>query len=46
LIIKYIKDKIENYQEAVIVSPDAGGAKRATLIADKLKMEFGNLLLI
>ncbi len=28
LIIKYIKEKIPNYAEAVIVSPDAGGAKR------------------
>ncbi|KAI8896041.1 phosphoribosyltransferase-like protein [Globomyces pollinis-pini] len=40
IIIKYIKDKFPNYQDAVIVSPDAGGAKRATLIADKLNMEF------
>ncbi|KAJ3259861.1 ribose-phosphate pyrophosphokinase [Boothiomyces macroporosus] len=40
LIIKYIKDKIPNYQDGVIVSPDAGGAKRATLIADKLNMDF------
>ena len=27
-IIKFIKDTIPNYEEAVIVSPDAGGAKR------------------
>ncbi|KAJ3276524.1 ribose-phosphate pyrophosphokinase [Terramyces sp. JEL0728] len=40
LIIKYIKDKIPNYQDSVIVSPDAGGAKRATQIADKLNMDF------
>ncbi|KAJ3315468.1 ribose-phosphate pyrophosphokinase [Boothiomyces sp. JEL0838] len=40
LIIKYIKDKIPNYQDGVIVSPDAGGAKRATLIADRLNMDF------
>ncbi|KAI8821525.1 phosphoribosyltransferase-like protein [Fimicolochytrium jonesii] len=40
LMIKYIKEKIPNYQEAVIVTPDAGGAKRATLIADKLNMDF------
>jgi ribose-phosphate pyrophosphokinase len=28
LLIKYIKEKIPNFREAVIVSPDAGGAKR------------------
>ncbi|KAI8929284.1 phosphoribosyltransferase-like protein [Entophlyctis helioformis] len=40
LLIKYIKEKIPNYWDAVIVSPDAGGAKRATLIADRLNMDF------
>ncbi|CAG8570223.1 12045_t:CDS:10 [Rhizophagus irregularis] len=40
LMIKYIKENIPNYQNAVIVSPDAGGAKRATAIADKLHMDF------
>ncbi|KAI9101372.1 ribose-phosphate pyrophosphokinase I [Phlyctochytrium arcticum] len=40
LMLKYIKEKIPDYKNAVIVSPDAGGAKRATLIADKLNMEF------
>lgn len=28
LLIKYIKENIPKYQSAVIVSPDAGGAKR------------------
>jgi ribose-phosphate pyrophosphokinase len=28
LIIKYIKEKIPKYRHSVIVSPDAGGAKR------------------
>lgn len=28
LMIKYIKENIPNWGEAVIVSPDAGGAKR------------------
>ena len=28
LILKYIKEKIDDYKNAVIVSPDAGGAKR------------------
>jgi ribose-phosphate pyrophosphokinase len=40
LIIKYIKETFPDYQEGTIVSPDAGGAKRATLIADKLQMDF------
>ncbi|KAI7865699.1 phosphoribosyltransferase-like protein [Spinellus fusiger] len=40
LMIKYIMHQIPNYQNAVIVSPDAGGAKRATSIADKLCMDF------
>ncbi|KAI8379275.1 phosphoribosyltransferase-like protein [Radiomyces spectabilis] len=39
-IIKYIQLQIPNYQDAVIVSPDAGGAKRATSIADRLQMDF------
>lgn len=37
---KHIYHNIPNYQEAVIVSPDAGGAKRATSIAEKLHMDF------
>jgi ribose-phosphate pyrophosphokinase len=37
---KYIYRNIPNYNEAVIVSPDAGGAKRATSIAEKLHMDF------
>ncbi|KND01907.1 ribose-phosphate diphosphokinase [Spizellomyces punctatus DAOM BR117] len=40
LMIKYIKEKIPDFQNAVIVSPDAGGAKRATVIADKLNVDF------
>ncbi|KAJ3079511.1 ribose-phosphate pyrophosphokinase [Rhizoclosmatium hyalinum] len=40
LILKYIKENIPQYSKAVIVSPDAGGAKRATQIADKLNMDF------
>ncbi|KAI9091505.1 ribose-phosphate pyrophosphokinase [Phlyctochytrium arcticum] len=38
--LKYIRDQIADYKNAVIVSPDAGGAKRATSIADKLDLEF------
>ncbi|KAF2202282.1 ribose-phosphate pyrophosphokinase 4 [Delitschia confertaspora ATCC 74209] len=40
LLRKYIQYSIPNYQKAVIVSPDAGGAKRATAIADALGMPF------
>ncbi|KAG6024178.1 hypothetical protein E4U41_001835 [Claviceps citrina] len=40
LIQNYIQKHIPGFREAVIVSPDAGGAKRATAIADSLKMDF------
>ncbi|KAI9596712.1 ribose-phosphate pyrophosphokinase 3 [Syncephalis fuscata] len=38
--LKYIRDEIPDYRKAVIVSPDAGGAKRATSIADRLDLDF------
>ncbi|KAI8910139.1 phosphoribosyltransferase-like protein [Gorgonomyces haynaldii] len=38
--LKYIRDTILGEKGVVIVSPDAGGAKRATSIADKLDVEF------
>lgn len=31
---------IPNWQQAVVVSPDAGGAKRVTSIADRLNVDF------
>ena len=40
LIMRYIKENIPNFREAVVVSPDAGGAKRATEIAHGLGLEF------
>ena len=40
LLKKYIQQHIPDTQQAVIVSPDAGGAKRATAIADSLGIEF------
>ncbi|KAK7408230.1 ribose-phosphate pyrophosphokinase [Neonectria punicea] len=40
LIQNYIQQNLPNFRDAVIVSPDAGGAKRATLIADSLNMDF------
>ena len=39
-MLKYIKDNIPHSENAVIVSPDAGGAKRATAVADRLDLEF------
>ncbi|ORY38041.1 phosphoribosyl pyrophosphokinase [Neocallimastix californiae] len=38
LMANYIKMNIPDYQQAVITSPDAGGAKRATALAESLKM--------
>ncbi|KAI1629748.1 ribose-phosphate pyrophosphokinase [Exophiala viscosa] len=40
LLKKYIQQNIPDYKNGVIVSPDAGGAKRATAIADALGIEF------
>ncbi|ERS96323.1 ribose-phosphate pyrophosphokinase [Sporothrix schenckii 1099-18] len=40
LLQRYIQQGIPDYKDAVIVSPDAGGAKRATAIADSLGMDF------
>ncbi len=39
-VIRWIQDHVENHSEAVVVSPDAGGAKRVTAIADKLNINF------
>ncbi|KZP13811.1 phosphoribosyl pyrophosphokinase [Athelia psychrophila] len=40
LMIAYIKMNIPGWRDSIIVSPDAGGAKRVTAIADKLGVEF------
>ncbi|TVY55759.1 Ribose-phosphate pyrophosphokinase [Lachnellula suecica] len=40
ILKKYIQNKILDFSNAVVVSPDAGGAKRATAIADDLKINF------
>ena len=40
LLKRYIQQNIPDFREAVVVSPDAGGAKRATAIADDLNMDF------
>ena len=40
LLKNYIRHHIPDFRNAVIVSPDAGGAKRATAIADSLNVPF------
>ncbi|KAL2258141.1 hypothetical protein VTK26DRAFT_8677 [Humicola hyalothermophila] len=40
LLKRYIQTYIPNYKDAVIISPDAGGAKRATAIADSMGIDF------
>lgn len=41
-VLKYLHTKMmtEEFQNAVIVSPDAGGAKRAAAVADRLDLPF------
>jgi len=39
-VIKWIKENIPEWRNAIVVSPDAGGAKRVTAIADRLNVEF------
>ncbi|CAO3629318.1 unnamed protein product [Cunninghamella echinulata] len=39
-MVKYICTSIPDWKNAIIVSPDAGGAKRATSIADRLNLDF------
>lgn len=39
-MLAYIKAQIPNWRNAIIVSPDAGGAKRATALADQLNLDF------
>lgn len=38
-VVSYIREKI-NYKDAIIISPDAGGAKRAAGLADRLDLNF------
>jgi ribose-phosphate pyrophosphokinase len=37
---KYIREHIPDFGDAVMVSPDAGGAKRVTSLADRLNVDF------
>uniref|UniRef100_A0A1I8IDB1 ribose-phosphate diphosphokinase n=1 Tax=Macrostomum lignano TaxID=282301 RepID=A0A1I8IDB1_9PLAT len=39
-VIKWIMENVAGWQDSVIVSPDAGGAKRVTSVAERLKVEF------
>lgn len=39
-VLKWIKENIPEWRNCIIVSPDAGGAKRVTSIADHLNVEF------
>jgi ribose-phosphate pyrophosphokinase len=40
LLKRYIQQNIPNYKNAIIVTPDAGGTKRATNIAESLRTDF------
>ncbi|KAH8695428.1 ribose-phosphate pyrophosphokinase [Talaromyces proteolyticus] len=40
LLKRYIQRHISDFKNCIIVSPDAGGAKRATAIADSMGVEF------
>ncbi|GAC99256.1 predicted ribose-phosphate pyrophosphokinase [Pseudozyma hubeiensis SY62] len=39
-VARWIRSKVEDWRNAIIVSPDAGGAKRATALADSLGVDF------
>lgn len=39
-MMSYIKQEVPDWRNAIIVSPDAGGAKRATALADHLNLDF------
>lgn len=39
-IARWIRHKIDDWRDSIIVSPDAGGAKRATSLADGLGIDF------
>jgi len=39
-MVRYVKMEIPGWRDSIVVSPDAGGAKRATAIADRLGVPF------
>ncbi|KAF0883305.1 PRPS1 pyrophosphokinase, partial [Crocuta crocuta] len=40
VVLKWIRENISEWRSCTIVSPDAGGAKRVTSIADRLDVDF------
>jgi len=42
LMIKWIKNNVEDWPNAIIVSPDAGGVRRAKAIAEKLNVRYAH----
>ncbi|CCH62809.1 hypothetical protein TBLA_0I01500 [Henningerozyma blattae CBS 6284] len=38
-VVRYIRENV-NFNDAIIISPDAGGAKRAATLADRLDLNF------
>ncbi|KAI9663136.1 MAG: hypothetical protein M1821_008184 [Bathelium mastoideum] len=41
ILARWIKHNVSSWQEAVVVSKNAGGTKRVTSLADALKLNFG-----
>uniref|UniRef100_A0A672G2J6 ribose-phosphate diphosphokinase n=1 Tax=Salarias fasciatus TaxID=181472 RepID=A0A672G2J6_SALFA len=39
-VLQWIRENIAEWKNSIIVSPDAGGAKRVTSIADRLNVDF------
>ena len=39
-VVKWIRENIPDWKMSIVVSPDAGGAKRVTSIADRLNIDF------
>ncbi|XP_029941387.1 ribose-phosphate pyrophosphokinase 1-like [Salarias fasciatus] len=39
-VLKWIKENIPEWKNCIIISPDAGGAKRVASIADRLNVDF------
>ncbi|XP_015225134.1 PREDICTED: ribose-phosphate pyrophosphokinase 2-like, partial [Cyprinodon variegatus] len=39
-VLQWVKENIPEWKDCIIVSPDAGGAKRVTSIADRLNVDF------
>ncbi|KAI9630163.1 hypothetical protein KEM48_012193 [Puccinia striiformis f. sp. tritici PST-130] len=40
IMSKWIRNNVDDWKNSIIVSPDAGGAKRATALADNLDVDF------